>query len=169
MAGAEDRDPAVRAREDPLASVGCRRALDALQLEEGAQARRASAGPTAGVDAKLQAARRQAARACLATRADPAAPLAAEPPAGRLAQPPATVPPVLAPPLPAAPATGSARLATTPPPPSVRPPSRPQFITSCDANGCWANDGSRLDRVGPNLSAGSRGLCTVQGSVLTCP
>ena len=45
---------------------------------------------------------------------------------------------------------------------------KPYAITSCDAGGCWANDGSRLNRLGPNLW-GPRGICTVQGSLLQCP
>jgi hypothetical protein len=41
-------------------------------------------------------------------------------------------------------------------------------ITTCDPGGCWASDGSRLQRFGPNL-VGPRGVCTVQASQLHCP
>ncbi len=151
---------------DPLQSAECRQALDALQSREAA----AEAEPHASArfeadgfrrvpDAKLAAARRSAALACLASHADDASShLPPETMPGRLAQPPIAVSPVgVAPP----------RLAS---PRSIepRPPPRPQFIVSCDAFGCWADDGSRLNRFGPNLS-GPRGLCTVQGSVLSCP
>jgi hypothetical protein len=53
-------------------------------------------------------------------------------------------------------------------PEPARAQQRPYAITSCDAGGCWANDGSRLNRVGPNLW-GPRGVCTVQGTLLQCP
>ena len=70
---------------------------------------------------------------------------------------------------PPAPGPAPALPALREPPPAVaRPPDRPRFITTCDAIGCWADDGSRLDRVGPDLR-GPRGLCTVQGTLLTCP
>ena len=45
---------------------------------------------------------------------------------------------------------------------------RPHYITTCDPNGCWGSDGSRLNRIGPEL-AGPRGVCNVQGSVVACP
>jgi len=147
---------------DPLQAPECQQALAALHEQEAAAASApvANARPQAReprpLDPKLDAARRRAARSCLASRADP-------PVAGRLAQPPIAVPPVASvrPPLPAAsPGTGvPARLAG--PPPLVS-------ITSCDAGGCWANDGSRLNRVGPNLW-GPHGICTVQGTLVQCP
>jgi hypothetical protein len=110
-------------------------------------------GPRA-IDADFEASRRRAAQACLASRADP-------PPPQRFAQPPmavspiAVVPPRALPPLPVVP----------PPPRSADPP---RFIVSCDPGGCWANDGSHLNRMGPNLW-GSRGICSVQGALLQCP
>ncbi|RYX89878.1 MAG: hypothetical protein EOO28_31335 [Comamonadaceae bacterium] len=45
---------------------------------------------------------------------------------------------------------------------------RPNHITTCDPNGCWGTDGSRLNRLGPEL-AGPRGICSVQGGVVACP
>jgi len=36
------------------------------------------------------------------------------------------------------------------------------------AVGCWASDGTRVDRFGPNLG-GRRGVCTLSGAVLQCP
>lgn len=151
--------PAVGAG-DPLQAPECRQALAALQEQEAAAAPVANVRPPArearALDPKLDAARRRAARSCLASRADP-------PVAGRLAQPPIAVPPVgsVRPPLPPA-SPGVALPARLPgPPPLVS-------ITSCDAGGCWASDGSRLNRVGPTLW-GSHGACSVQGSVVQCP
>lgn len=155
---------------DPLQAAECRQALDALQTQEGA----AAAEPHASAhfeadgfrrvpDAKLAAARRRAALACLASRPDDGVPSRSPPEAlqGRLAQPPIAVAPVGGVP----PRLASPRSIESMP---SRPQPRPQFIVSCDAFGCWADDGSRLNRIGPNL-AGPRGLCTVQGSVLSCP
>ena len=155
---------------DPLESAECRRALATLNAEEAAVAGSAHAGGGVSandrrlIDARLAPARRQAARACLARRADPAT-LSI----GRLVRPT----PVATPPLTVGPASSPAPMAATaraaplvPPPPS--PADKPYAITACDAGGCWANDGSRLNRVGPTLW-GPRGICTVQGSLLQCP
>jgi hypothetical protein len=149
---------------DPLESADCRHALTTLDAHEAkvASAARASGASVASSAAavSLAAARRNATVACLATHADPAqapqrfvrpAPVAVAP----LAVAPASAPPAL-----------SGRAA--PPAPVARPPERPYAITSCDAGGCWANDGSRLNRIGPNL-VGPRGLCTVQGTLVQCP
>jgi len=154
---------------DPLESAECRRALAVLNSEEAAVAEssRASGGVTANdrrlIDATLAPARRQAARACLARRADPAT-LSSQ----RLVRPP----PIATAPLMAAPASGVALPALTQRAAPLAPPAtgvdRPYAITSCDAGGCWANDGSRLNRVGPNLW-GPHGICSVQGSLLQCP
>jgi hypothetical protein len=115
------------------------------------------------IDARLAPVRRQAARACLARRADPATLLPE-----RLARPPpiTTQPLAVAPTSSPAPTAAMARAAPLAPP--TAPAEKPYAITSCDGGGCWANDGSRLNRVGPNLW-GPRGLCTVQGSLLQCP
>lgn len=158
--------PRPAPRGDPLDSPACRRAVAALDGEEAAAAAvpRASAPRDARglrVDPQLAASRRDAAAACLASRADP-------PAAALVRPPPVQVAPLVldtAPPrnahaaVPAAPPIGAA---TGP------QPQRPYAITSCDAGGCWANDGTRLDRVGPSLW-GPRGVCSVQGTLLQCP
>jgi hypothetical protein len=149
---------------DPLQSAECRRALDALQAEEATAARptpgsngAASDRHSAAPSPAYASARRQAAVACLASRADP------QP--QRLAQPPVTVAPLTAvrpmqAPLPSARQAPASAL--------PMPAEPPHFVLSCDAAGCWANDGSRLNRVGPNLW-GSRGACVLQGTLLQCP
>ena len=157
---------AFAASGDPLQSDDCRRALDALQVRESQTATDAR-GP-GHTDPLLAASRHAAAIACLANRPDPDVRPHPEAPPSRFAQPPLAVPPVT---LAVPPATTLPRPVPLTPivPVSPQPGTRPQFITSCDAGGCWANDGSRLNRVGPNLSAGSRGLCVQQGNLLTCP
>ena len=163
---------ATTALVDPLESPECQRALAALNAEEAAVAEssRATGGVTANdrrlIDARLAPARRQAARACLARHADPATLSSA-----RLVRPTpiAAAPLAVAPgssPAPTAPTAATARAAPLVLP--AAPVERPYAITSCDIGGCWANDGSRLTRVGPNLW-GPRGICTVQGSLLQCP
>jgi hypothetical protein len=150
-------------RDDPLQAPDCRRALASLQAQEtaadAALRARAGAGDHArpAPSSELQAARRLAAKSCLASRADP--PL----PPGRLIQPPIVVAP-LAVARPAVPPTARLR------PPLTAPPTaeRPYAVTSCDPGGCWANDGSRLNRVGPTLW-GQHGVCTLQGTLLQCP
>ena len=159
VAAAQAVDAPSSAR-DPLQAPDCRRSLEALRVQEARAEAAASApsdGHRRGPVAALEEARRRAAQACLASRAD-------QPPQPqRLAQPPVAVPPVTmarpptpAPSLPSAPAV------------APKPVDRPRFITSCDAVGCWADDGSRLDRVGPNLW-GKRGPCTLVGTLLQCP
>ena len=44
----------------------------------------------------------------------------------------------------------------------------PVVVTHCDASGCWANDGIWRPRVGATLG-GPRGLCTTQGTLVSCP
>ena len=161
---------------DPLRSAECREALASLHRDEEAAAAVAASGPAADaqrpdaqrprpIPAKLEASRRKAADACLHGRDDPAP---ARQPGGSPARPPPVQAPIavprLSPERPALP--GWVR--REPPAPVTRPAERPRFITTCDAIGCWADDGSRLDRVGPDLR-GPRGLCTVQGTLLTCP
>jgi len=168
-ANAASATPAAPSVGDPLESDECRRALAALNSEEAAvvESSRATGGVSANerrlIDARLAPARRQAATACLARRADPAT-LSSE----RLVRPP----PIATPPLAVAPASSPAPTAATARATPLAPPAasaeKPYAITSCDAGGCWANDGSRLNRVGPNLW-GPRGICTVQGSLLQCP
>ena len=154
---------------EPLESAECQQALAVLNAEEAAvaQSARASGGVTANdrrlIDATLAPVRRQAARACLARRADPATPSSE-----RLGRPP----PIAVAPLAVAPASSPATTAVGGRAAALSPPAlrteKPYAITSCDAGGCWANDGSRLNRLGPNLW-GPRGICTVQGSFLQCP
>jgi hypothetical protein len=166
---------AVRAQpaQDPLQSPECQRAMAALQAEEAASAppagasapaRRealaaasaASAASSPSIPPHLAALRRAAARACLGTHADvlPAPQRALQPPVA--IQAPALPGPVRVPRLPAPAVTLPAE------------PPRPSYVTSCDPGGCWASDGSRLQRAGPNL-IGPRGFCTQQGALLSCP
>jgi hypothetical protein len=147
---------------DPLNSADCRQALKTLQAQEDAalaapQAGRQSGGLRRSPDARLETLRRHAALVCLGGRAD------SPPPAQRFAQPPVVVPPVAM----ARPVQQLAlpTLPTVPAPKHVEPPV---VTTSCDPLGCWASDGSRLNRVGQNL-LGPRGLCGVQGTLLQCP
>jgi hypothetical protein len=131
---------------DPLRSPACTQALQALQ------AARASGDPAA------EALRQAAARACLGLSGPPQR-------LGRPIEPPTVVPPPAIEPPPQRPARFG-------PPPSPLPPpvaiERPSVVTGCDPNGCWADDGTRPQRVGPQ-PLGPRGPCTVQAGVLPCP
>lgn len=139
---------------DPLHAPACREALRALEQAErdapDPAGRAASAVPGA-----LAAARRQVARICLAGPPDPPVP-----PLTRL-QPPLAMPPVSVPPM---------RPPAGVPGPSIAVPTprAPVTITACDPTGCWASDGSRLQRAGPQL-LGPRGPCTTAGALLNCP
>ena len=149
----------AHSQDDPLETPACRDALDAVRAQEAAAsaAREADAARRGAALKGLEAARQKAAHACLRSRAD------RPPPQGRLAQPPLSVPPsALPPPAP--------RVTATPAPAAAPPQAAPLVsITSCDAAGCWASDGSRLQRAGPNALLGPRGMCTTSGSVLLCP
>jgi hypothetical protein len=154
------------AAADPLRSAECRKALDALQTHEATAGRAAPGADGPAADRRpaapspaLASARRQAAVACLASRADP------PPQPQRLAQPPVVVAPLTAVRPMQAPSPSSRQ---APAPALGSPAEPPHFVLSCDAAGCWANDGSRLNRVGPNLW-GSRGACALQGTLLQCP
>jgi hypothetical protein len=150
-------------RDDPLQATDCRSALASLQAQETAADGAARANAASGAhehvapSVELQAARRLAARNCLASRADPPTPPL------RSIQAPIVVAPI-------APATAPRPTATVArlPPPVPTPAERPYAVTTCDPGGCWANDGSRLNRIGPNLW-GKRGICTLHGSLLQCP
>jgi hypothetical protein len=140
---------AARSADDPLNSPAC---LQALARLEAAEVARAPAPDD------LSAARSHAARQCLRERLD--RPAAAE------RRTPMPLPPERV--LPALSRSGL-------PPPSplteVGPTATRRSLTSitqCDAAGCWASDGSRLQRLGPDL-VGPKGVCSVQGSVLLCP
>jgi len=149
---------------DTQESTDCRQALDPLQAQEAAvlaarQADEQSDGSYQRArDHQLEQLRRNAARACFAGRADspPLAPRSAQRPT--VVPPIAVVRPALPPALPTAP--------VAPSPMQVAP--RPTVVVACDLSGCWANDGSRLMRVGPNL-LGPRGFCSLQGTLLQCP
>lgn len=150
----------VAGEGDPLHSPECLRSLQALQAQEAAAiaARRAPAGEAARPrpGATLEKLQRQAAEACLGSRAD------AAPPAQRAVQPPVSVRPD------APPAAASARMPPVPaaaPPPVRIPPLR--TVTACDATGCWTSDGQRLTRAGDMLF-GAPGVCAVVAGVLSC-
>jgi hypothetical protein len=143
---------------DPLEAPVCREAMAALEREEAAAsaARASDAALSSPSRARIQAAQRTAAWACLRGTGDP-------PPPPRSATPPISVP---RPDMPAAPRS-NVPLPSTAPPGPISPPM-PQTITACDAVGCWTNDGTRLQRAGPNL-LGPRGYCTTTGAIVTCP
>ena len=158
------RDSSERGR-GCIATIRCRRpiagsALAALQDREAAADAAAQASAAAhgqgAPSAELLAARRLAARRCLASRGD-------LPATSRSIQPPIVVAPIA----PAA-AARSPPTVTRTTPAAPAPAERPRAVTACDPGGCWADDGSRLTRIGPNLW-GKRGICTLQGSLLLCP
>lgn len=136
-------------------SAACIQALDALQTRE-ATMRAEVIKP----DAAWQTLRRRAAQACLGGTGD-------APPPTRTLQAPIAIAPIGSPaPYPPYPQSTPRSGATGSPSPTPKPPS---VVTSCDALGCWANDGTRLNRVGPAQLQGPRGLCTLQGTALQCP
>ena len=154
----------LAAETGPMGSDACRRALDSLGREEAGagEGPRATPGPgstQAGVAPALAQARRAAAVACLGPGADGAsAPQ-------RRAETPVGVPGMRI-----APAVGPTRpdarsSASTQPP---LKPRLPLVLTSCDTTGCWASDGTRLNRIGPALH-GPRGACSVAGTAVNCP
>ena len=136
-------------------SVECRQALDALELQE---ARAASAPHRREALKQLDASRRQAARTCLGGSGD------APPPSAHFTQPLRGVPA----PTPMRPAATPAIRLPPPVPLSPPPDPPPTIVTGCDATGCWTNNGTRLQRLGPALM-GPRGLCTGAGPIVQCP
>jgi hypothetical protein len=139
-------------------SNACQRALAALQARETELAARAETPPRTPTDARWQALRAAAARACLGRDS------AASAPPGRLAQPPIAVPPVVAP---AAPAEAAQRRVPAPlpsPAPGYKPPVT---VMSCDPLGCWTSDGPRLPHTGRN-PLDARVRCSVQGQMVVC-
>ena len=137
----------VRAQQgDPLKSPACEAALGSLQA-----ARQERAGA-----ARIESLRGQAANTCLGVPDPPARP-------SRSVQAPITVPP---------PQIDVPPLARSLPGPALPPPpvaiDRLPAPANCDGTGCWASDGTHLQRVPPNL-IGPRGLCTQQGGQLYCP
>lgn len=124
---------------DPLKSPACSDAIARLDAARGSE--------TAGQR------RQEAVRTCLGGDAP------SEPRANRWAVEPIRVPaPVIVPPQ-----MPPAALAPRPLPPPVAI-ERPATITSCDAHGCWASDGARLQRIGPGLG----GPCVVTGASAFC-
>jgi hypothetical protein len=149
-------------QDDRVHSAACRQALDALQAQEAAVA--AASAPQGSPQpraarTRLLALQREAATACLGgSRAK-----RRSPPTGatQLLQQPVSVPPVSAEPAPALPQAVQPAV-------TLPAPAPPLTVTACDAAGCLASDGTRLQWVGPNL-LGPRGMCSVQGATLQCP
>jgi hypothetical protein len=142
-------------------SNDCRAALNALHSEESRViAARQGGGAPPSLD-ELNGLRAAAARACLGGTGQAPPPTARRLPPAEAARPspsaawrPAAMP--ARPVMPAAP---------VPPPPTME---RPVLITHCDPSGCWATDGIWRPRVGGTLG-GPRGLCTTQGTLVSCP
>jgi hypothetical protein len=156
--------PALAQDGDALKTPECRQALGELHQQEAAvqAARQADGTPdgdrTRAARGRLKTLADQAARACL--RASPDRPV----PQGRMAQPPVAVPPSPAagPPRPTAPTRAAA-------PPALPRVDAPVTLTSCDLTGCWASDGTRLQKIGPNQLLGPRGFCSTAGGAVSCP
>jgi hypothetical protein len=169
---------AALASDDPMQSSACGAALRELQVQEevgrlnvvaptlssavpDVSSAPGAAASGSSIAASLIAARRQAAQACLG----PAA--LKQPPRQGQYQQPISVPSVGglragATWRPSASAAITAQAAV------AMPPGATLALTSCDALGCWASDGSRLDRIGTQLRS-PQGLCTAVGAVLNCP
>jgi hypothetical protein len=147
--------PAFAQSGSPLDSPACRRALDTLDVRESAAAQERG---NAAARAAVETARRQAASACLGVADSAASAPQRAAPAPVVVTPSAAQPRL---PAPARPAT-----APTPSPPRATAP--PVTLNACDATGCWASDGTRLLRAGPNL-IGPRGICTTSGPFVQCP
>jgi hypothetical protein len=136
----------LAAQDDPLKSPACGAALS--QLEAGR-----AAGGAASVVETLRSA---AAAACLGSGTTPSRPARVlRPPVG--VPPPQIEPPQRVAPLPAP--------ALPPPPVAIERPPAP---ATCDAGGCWTQDGTHLRHIPPPV-AGPPGLCSQQGTVIHCP
>jgi hypothetical protein len=138
--------PAGAQQGDPLKSEACAAALAQLNAAR-------NAGAAAAAVQDLRAA---AAGACLGTTAAPTrpsrvlqAPIVVSPTQIEVPQP---VAPLAAPVLPL-------------PPVAIQ---RPAVPATCDAGGCWTNDGTQLRQLPPGL-AGPKGLCFPQGGMVYCP
>jgi len=134
-------------------SAACSDALARLQAQEEHQGRAGSIDDA--TRARWQDLRRAAARQCLGGDGSLVSP------SQHTLRSPIAVAPIAAAPRSAAPSAAPA-------PPALRPSGPPLTLSSCDATGCFASDGSRLTRTGAGL-IGPRGLCTVQGNFLQCP
>jgi hypothetical protein len=148
--------PAGAQDANPIDSAACRRAVDTLTAREAAAASDRASTAARGA---VTAAQRQAALACLGGPDVAASTPQRASPAPLLGTPAAVLPrlPVTPPPPPAPRAL---------PAPRAAPP--PLTLNACDATGCWASDGTRLQRAGPNL-LGPRGICTTSGPFVQCP
>jgi hypothetical protein len=146
--------PAAAQDANPIDSAACRRAVDTLAAREAAAASDRTSATARGA---VTAAQRQAALSCLG------GPDVAASTPQRAGPPPVLGTPSALPPRPPA---------TPPPAPRALPSSRvsapPLTLNGCDATGCWASDGTRLQRAGPNL-LGPRGICTTSGPFVQCP
>jgi hypothetical protein len=153
------------AAADPLHSPACRSALASLSSAENeaissrGAAASANAAGTTGTSHRIGTARRAVLRDCLGTDAD------LGPPPARARAPVAVDSALSARPW-ATP--GAAAPSRTPPLPTPLPMRPLLTITGCDPAGCWASDGSRLQRQG-TLLLGPRGYCSAVGGVLNCP
>jgi hypothetical protein len=120
------------------------------------------APPRTPTDARWQALRREATRACLGSDSAASAPLP------QAARPPMAVPPVVVPPLSVpAPAESAQRRMPTPMPTPVPGYRPPVTVMSCDPLGCWTSDGARLPHTGRN-PLDARVRCSVQGRIVVC-
>lgn len=150
---------------DTIQSPACRQALAEVQAQEtaalnGRNAKSPASAPAGPSPAGLLAMRERAARICLGPGTTGPSP------SQRTVQQPITVPPANSP-------RPTVTVPTAPTPTTTAPvvPLRSEpllTVVSCDATACWASDGSRLEKSGPNL-IGPRGVCTLQGAVLRCP
>lgn len=157
--------PCLAQSTDTVQSPACRQALAEVQAQETAALNARNAKPPASAPAgpspaALLAMRERAARICLGPGTTGPSP------SQRTVQPPITVPPPTS-------ARPTVTLPSAPTPTTTAPvvPLRSEpllTVVSCDATACWASDGSRLEKSGPNL-IGPRGVCTLQGAVLRCP
>jgi hypothetical protein len=136
---------------DPMASPECSAARAELeQAENDGTAGRARPGD------RVTLAREKAASACLGGTDGQRERSGAPDPAQRVP------PPVIGGVAPVPPALRGA----APQAPLEIP--RHATITTCDPAGCWDSEGRRLNQTGP-LLMGPRGVCIVQGGIVTCP
>jgi hypothetical protein len=138
---------------DPIQGAECKQAVKTLEAKE------AELGKPHRPDefrSQMAPLREAVARICLGAHADVLLPRE------QVARQPISIRSAATGPAAAARPAGPDRVAS---PAATRPLTT---ITSCDALGCWASDGSRLQKVGPSL-LGPGGFCNVQGAVVNCP
>ena len=141
---------------DPLHSPDCLQAMVRLQSGEAASPGHAPASAGHPPSAAVLVLRRQAAHACLGTRLDAALPTRGAVPAVQLAAPVGVAPITVL----------RQRVPTTVSTPLVVP--GPVTTAGCNAAGCFASDGTWMQRVDPQL-LGPRGLCSLQVGLISCP